>query len=217
MFQTDHSVPIVAWCLLPKPTYPGCVRSALADFDNDGVMDMVVVQACDGGLGSYRFPSGRPEATSVKIEPRGFGHIAADMDADGLTDLVGGNGWYRQVPSENGLHFIGDNPFVGRTDVSVHEVLDLDADGDLDILGASPSRVVWYESDLVQRASADSVMQGDINGDNEVSLADFLVLSAHYGKDEATRADGDLDGDERVSFSDFLIVAANFGRTRVEP
>lgn len=61
-------------------------------------------------------------------------------------------------------------------------------------------------------AAVDSLM-GDLNGDDEVGFADFLILSKNFGlPGDAT--DGDLDQDGNVTFEDFLLLAANFGEHR---
>jgi hypothetical protein len=52
---------------------------------------------------------------------------------------------------------------------------------------------------------------GDVNGDNVVDLADFLILAATYEVDPPTAPEADLDGDGAVNLADFLILAANYG------
>lgn len=53
---------------------------------------------------------------------------------------------------------------------------------------------------------------GDVNGDGEVSFADFLVLSENFGRDDdVSHRDGDIDCNGEVSFGDFLILSENFG------
>ena len=52
---------------------------------------------------------------------------------------------------------------------------------------------------------------GDANGDTTVDFADFLILSANYGRDEDVAfADGDFNSDGVVNFADFLILSQNF-------
>jgi len=59
-----------------------------------------------------------------------------------------------------------------------------------------------------------SLLSGDADGDNEVSLFDFGRLVAAFG---AFRGDSrynpatDFDGDEEVSLFDFGILVRNFG------
>ena len=65
-------------------------------------------------------------------------------------------------------------------------------------------------SAMVRFATPTQVI-GDVNGDLEVSFADFLILSANFGtKEDATMADGDLDGNGTVDFVDFLILSQNY-------
>ena len=52
---------------------------------------------------------------------------------------------------------------------------------------------------------------GDLDLDGNVAFADFLILSANFGKTDATYSEGDIDGDGVVAFADFLILSQNFG------
>ncbi|MDW8104689.1 MAG: dockerin type I domain-containing protein, partial [Armatimonadota bacterium] len=59
-----------------------------------------------------------------------------------------------------------------------------------------------------------SLTNGDINGDNEVSLLDFGALVAAYGTspgDANWNPEADLDGDGDVSLLDFGILVRSFG------
>jgi|GEM_PF-1245267 hypothetical protein len=55
---------------------------------------------------------------------------------------------------------------------------------------------------------------GDIDGDNEVTLLDFGALVAAFGSmpgDDNWNSDADLDGDEEVTLLDFGVLVQNFG------
>ncbi|MCL6475850.1 MAG: hypothetical protein K6U75_12455, partial [Firmicutes bacterium] len=59
-----------------------------------------------------------------------------------------------------------------------------------------------------------SLTNGDIDGDNEVTLFDFGALVAAFGsvpRDSNWNPDADLDGDEEVTLFDFGILVLNFG------
>ena len=59
-----------------------------------------------------------------------------------------------------------------------------------------------------------SLTNGDIDGDNEVTLFDFGGLVAAFGSvpgDSNWNPDADLDGDEEVTLFDFGILVRNFG------
>lgn len=57
---------------------------------------------------------------------------------------------------------------------------------------------------------------GDVNGDNAVSIADFLGLRASFGTSPGSanwNPNADLNGDGSVSIADFLILRQSFGRS----
>ncbi|GBC97332.1 hypothetical protein HRbin16_03154 [bacterium HR16] len=59
-----------------------------------------------------------------------------------------------------------------------------------------------------------SLTNGDIDGDNEVTLFDFGQLVAAFGSmpgDPNWNADADLDGDTEVTLFDFGVLVRNFG------
>ncbi len=61
-----------------------------------------------------------------------------------------------------------------------------------------------------------SLLNGDIDGDNEVTLFDFGKLVAAFGSsagDASWNENADLDGDEEVTLFDFGILVRNFGAT----
>ena len=90
---------------------------------------------------------------------------------------------------------------------------DVDGDGDMDLLSSSSfdGTIAWYESDAADRNARNP---GDADGDGKVAFADFLILSANFGKQvDAVWADGDFNEDGRVEFADFLILSENFGES----
>ena len=66
---------------------------------------------------------------------------------------------------------------------------------------------------LLPVAACDPGTAGDINGDGDVSFADFLVLSSNFGNPAESHTEGDINCDGEVSFADFLVLSANFGNT----
>jgi hypothetical protein len=55
-----------------------------------------------------------------------------------------------------------------------------------------------------------SLINGDVNNDNTVSLADFSLLRTNFGTSNAA---SDLNGDGTVSLADFSVLRTNFGQT----
>ncbi len=80
----------------------------------------------------------------------------------------------------------------------------------------------WLRHDVALDATGGDVTLppftlpgGDINGDNRVNAADFLVLNAAYGTRSGQAgysAAADLNGDGRVNAADFLILNSNYGK-----
>ncbi len=52
---------------------------------------------------------------------------------------------------------------------------------------------------------------GDLNLDGNVSIADFIALSVHFGQLDATWEKGDINYDGNVSIADFIELAGHFG------
>ena len=63
-----------------------------------------------------------------------------------------------------------------------------------------------------------TIVNGDVNGDNSVNVADFLALRQAFGTSSGGggfNPNADLNGDGSVNVTDFLILRANFGQTGV--
>jgi hypothetical protein len=56
-----------------------------------------------------------------------------------------------------------------------------------------------------------SLINGDVDNDNEVGPGDFEIVVENFGSVLALGSEGDLDGDGEVGPGDFEIVVHNFG------
>lgn len=66
-------------------------------------------------------------------------------------------------------------------------------------------------SDLVEL----SLLNGDCDEDNEITIGDFAILSAAFGAAEGDPnwdPSADLNGDGEVDIGDFAILSRNFGQ-----
>jgi|GEM_PF-6084491 len=60
----------------------------------------------------------------------------------------------------------------------------------------------------------ETTLAADLNRDGMVNFADFLVLSANFGKQtDAVFAEGDINADGAIGFADFLLLSQEFGQT----
>jgi hypothetical protein len=60
-------------------------------------------------------------------------------------------------------------------------------------------------------------LQGDVNRDRMVDLADFNILSANFGQGARVFSQGDFNYDGLVNLADFNILASRFGRSLGAP
>lgn len=159
-----------------------------ADWDGDGDMDVLTAARGAGEIAWHRndgvggFSTGLSISTDV---PDTRSVITADLDGDDDLDVLtvtvvdylivwfentDGNGTFASAQALPTTSSVGNNVFAA----------DIDGDGDLDILSASPddARVFWFE--------------------NTDGLADFTLRDdIEIGADGATFVAGaDLDGDE---------------------
>jgi hypothetical protein len=58
-----------------------------------------------------------------------------------------------------------------------------------------------------------NTLPGDLDGNGDVSFADYLTLSNNIGQDPANYAEGNIDLIDGVTQVDFLILSDNFGKT----
>lgn len=139
----------------------------------------------------------------------------------GIVNLLNFTGNPASVPVQLQVRAVG-NP----TPLQVHTLSLIPAgeyslvaplDGEYD-LSAKGSR--WLRQTRTNVTVADSavvnfsLVNGDVDGDNEVTLLDFGALVAAFGSlpgDVNWNPEADLDGDEGVTLLDFGILVQNFG------
>lgn len=200
----------------------------VVDLDADGDLDLLVRDEHSGiGLWSIMNTDGKGTFDQRQVVIEGVFHsasrvIPADLDNDGDVDLVFDAdfanpshhaksdrklAWAENTNGEGAfevIHIIAEDPVV------LSEVADVD--GDLDVLAEDESRILLFDSDVAQRSDATGSQEpdGDLNADGIRDVADFEILAANYGKQDAAWADGDLNDDSRVDFTDFLLLRQNY-------
>ncbi len=117
----------------------------------------------------------------------------------------------------------------GSTAATFSQLIQLASDGSFAV--DAPEAAIWDVSIKVQhwlrrtqRLNLQSnlsgtqyrLINGDVDGDNLVSILDYLDLSAAYESVPGGAGwdlDADLDGDGQVSISDYLILSTNYERS----
>ena len=123
---------------------------SLADYDNDGDMDMTV-----GSIhrGLFLFRNNGQEWETVKIGDvpiTSLGAAPVDIDGDGLTDLVSGGVWYRNEGGDSFSMHMYDSTLTKQQEI--HDVIaeDIDNDGNLDIFAAGEKAgFFWYQTSKI--------------------------------------------------------------------
>jgi hypothetical protein len=197
------------------------------DYDRDGDVDLIVANPSNSRIyWVENRGSTAPVTTELLATSTPQRVLVADMDADGLDDLVtaGGTGagtiqWHRRASDGTyATHLV-------QTISSVADLVvnDLDGDGDLDILAATGQAVRWYVNDGNEgftfvdiQTAATSFEAIDLSGDGRLDLvattsAEIVLLTqspagtfaltslgAFTGAIDVATADFDSDGDRDV-------------------
>lgn len=207
--------PSALWAV--RPTLHGANTMALVDIDSDGDVDLFWGDFFEPGLlfienvgtctspdfvtEPVSFPSGDPLRTSGYNAPT-FGDLDGDGDLDLLVGVLGGAYNPNTTLVENLIHLsrnddgafeVQSRRFISQIDVgseSVPTLVDLDGDGDLDLVVGSridpndldTSTLYWFEN----RGEA---------GAPQFRWAGALEVAGAY---HAAPAFGDLNGDGRL-------------------
>ena len=209
------------------------------DVDGDGDTDVLSASNADDKIAWYDSDGGSPPSfTERVISTTADGAVsifATDVDGDGDTDVLSASwvdnkiAWYE---SDGGAPPTFTERVISTAAYDAFSVFatDLDADGDIDVLSASPSddKIAWYESDggappsfteRVISTAADgvwSVFATDVDGDGDT---DVLSASANDDKiawyENTTRrcddCPADFDGDGNVNSADLAELLADWG------
>jgi len=162
----------------------------LADIDGDGMLDIVVSASADSdrsiswyrNLGNGNFSSSNVVITNFS---NGFGFAVGDINGNGYLDIVSGTpnfqtmSWFENL---DGLgNFSGPNE-IGSEGLAVLRLhlVDIDGDGDLDVVGSGSSIYAWWEN-------LDG--QGTFGSERFIEVED--IVTANYPADVDN--DGDID------------------------
>jgi len=206
----------------------GITQTELADLDGDGRSEILVGYARDFPLVGYvaRWQFKDDGLFEIDPDPEGFATrlnsgpaeiVVRDFNNDAVLDIF--------VRGEN-IFF--DHDGLMREFLGPELVYYSNADGTFDASFVDIPFRLRTSLDSAQHSISVSrgvfvlidetvdiyrpAIRGDVNLDGAVDFADFLILSANFGKDSAAWEDGDVNLDSVVDFADFLVLASNFGQ-----
>lgn len=198
-YENDGGVSPLFTARIIASTADGAAGVYAADVNGDGRIDVLLASANDGTIAWYENNGGAPltfTPHTVATGADGASHVyAADVNDDGNMDILSASAndneivWYESGGGSTPAFTAHVVTATASGAASVYAV-DVDRDGDMDILSASTNddRVVWYENDggpsptftahvLVPAADgASSVYAADLDGDGDI---DILSASAN--------------------------------------
>jgi hypothetical protein len=160
---------------LPLPAPPGVAAAAAGDLDDDGRIDLALAGPED--LGVWRGVAATFEA-GARVAATGAELLIDELTGDGRLDLVladAGRTWLLQGDGAGGLTPTGES-LPGSSSA---RRLDLDSDGDIDLLLLGPTQLLTNDgagsfsadpSDLPP-ARAAAIADVDADGDEDLLLA----------------------------------------------
>lgn len=180
------------------PLYEIPFKLITADMNGDGFEDVISVSLIDQSVDWFKNIAGSgnfgKRETVVGLTEGPWATDSGDIDGNGLKDIVcavyEGDKivWFKNLDNE-GL-FSSMNIISTQQDgCRFVKLVDVDLDGDLDILAVTNSTVKWYENDgegnfeIVHVVEPDNLGLSaayfvDINGDG---LKDIITFSTNYG------------------------------------
>ena len=183
---TTHLLP-----LIPSKSFISGLHPS--DFDGDGDVDIVVSYALEKGIFLFENDGSQNFTFQLKEEIEAMQMRGADIDLDGDIDIITNVKtntdpnlvWYENDGALNGkLHTISTTPKL-----SLNFTVDLDGDGDMDVIAGGDFQLEWNENDGNQNFTTHVLELGTFS----------------WGYIDAMDMDGDLDID--------IIVAAGTGNS----
>ncbi len=97
--------------------------------------------------------------------------------------------------------------------IKIHDLDSTIPDSGFHVFGGLHSLPVATDGVATCELAKLGLLEGDLDGDGSVALADFLELSANFGMNVDSYQQGDIDCNGTVELADFLALSANFGKS----
>jgi len=159
----------------------------VADFNQDGLNDILATSSGSNQLTWYESDGSNPVNWTKRSVDNNFPNsqtaMAVDIDEDGLTDVVAGSSsgdeiaWWRNKggqPVEWEKYIIA-NSLSGVDFPHWIQAIDMDNDGDLDVLGSMyvNGEIAWWKNENATSDWAKNVVDGNFLGVLNVQAADL--------------------------------------------
>lgn len=227
-------VSFAGYMALPR----GYRAEAITSTDGTNWTPSAAFQGTENAWGQYASPI--PSTNNLRVGVRVVSTTAAALDGFYVDDLrVIGETWENRISGNLGLNGyqgnIANRPLtlqlmqpgtntvlaqlpLGATGIGSAQFNLLSATAgmvDIVIGGSGFLTKRWANIDLnaCDPVLSGALVNGDINGDNEIGAADFSLLAAAYDTvsgDPGFSAAADLNGDGEVGAADFSILAGNY-------
>ncbi|OLE43665.1 MAG: hypothetical protein AUI36_23715 [Cyanobacteria bacterium 13_1_40CM_2_61_4] len=185
---------------------------AIADISGDSIPDLLVADAGSKNVLFLRGKGGRQFEESVPIAVSGAPRsiVAVDLDGDGLLDVTTAN----NNQNLSLIFNLGQEGFQapvdlhdGLTNVSGHQVLDLNRDGVLDLVAFGPGSSIIFFGRSKSTPAPGRFRRGDVDGNAKVQVSDAIVLLNHLFRGGALECQdaGDTDDNGEVNLTDAVV------------
>ncbi len=224
--NTDALGNFAAGILIAPDSTAGTNTIQVLDMDGDNHLDVFSTSIFNSQVVWYPNPNGTGSFAPANVIARDTfsSFYAVDIDGDGDKDVLhhsaSGNDLMLYARQEDGLFAAEQSVFTeaARVFTSVYDAIDLDGDGDRDVLAAvnNDSVVVWYANDgsgafeakhvITQTAAVTDLIAIDLDNDGDI---DMLPNSSN--NDALTWYENDGQG----GFAPQVISNLKAGRTHV--
>jgi hypothetical protein len=185
------------WAIAPTPN-----NVVVLPGQGEGGSDRVLLTWPDGAIKNQWLQvtlRASPSLGLVSDDIFVFGNLVGDTLQHGFGQI-----------DNTDLAYVSANPHGPLNPAELTDHADFDRDG---LVNATDLAIAQLNlnAQLLSPYSAIPPLAGDANGDGQVSLTDFAILKANFGKSGGA---GDFNEDGIVDLNDFQLLKTNFGLKR---
>ncbi len=156
----------------------------LEDMDSDGDIDIFTYIGGNGRIVWFENQDGQGDFTEGEVVFTGFTSASiSDINGDGFPDILAVDGNISWHENENGLGvFNTEQQIISSDDFAIVYGVDIDNDGDTDVVASRSNKVVWFENEdghgsfgeeqliSIERNKAGSICAIDVGDDQDMDI-----------------------------------------------